>query len=163
MAMLMEPFSSLLDSPSRRLLSADDSIRPFVPSADLAVTDDEVTVLMDLPGFKSDDLELELSDEVLTVRGERRYPFAEQDADGAEDRAFYRFERGYGRFERILHVPKGLDRDAVGASLEDGVLTIRIPRSESRRPRRIEIETGSSQRAIDVGGGGENSGDGKEE
>jgi HSP20 family protein len=157
----MEPFSSLFDSPSRRLLSADDSLRAFVPPADLVVTDDEVTVLMDLPGFKSEDLELELSDEVLTVRGERRYPFVED--DGADDRTFYRFERGYGRFERILHVPKGLDRDAVGASMEDGVLTIRIPRSESRRPRRIEIETGSSQRTIDVGGGGENPGDGKEE
>ncbi len=65
MAMLMEPFSSLFDSPSRRLLSADDSLRAFVPPADLVVTDDEVTVLMDLPGFKSEDLELELSDDPL--------------------------------------------------------------------------------------------------
>jgi len=162
MAMLMEPFSSLFDSPNRRLLSADDSIRTFVPPADLVITDDEVTVLMDLPGFKSEDLELELTDEVLAVRGERPYPYANEGADGTEDRTFYRFERGYGRFERILHLPKGLDRDAVSASMQDGVLTIHIPNSESRKPRRIEIATGGSQRAIDVGGGGNKSGDGKE-
>jgi HSP20 family protein len=159
MAVLMEPFSSLFDSPTRRLLSSDESIRAFAPPADLVITDDEVTVLMDLPGFKSEDLEIELTDEVLTVRGERRYPYAKE---GSEDRTFYRFERGYGRFERILHVPKGLERDAVSASMEDGVLTLHIPKSESRKPRRIEIETGGSGRTIDIGSDGDKSRNGKE-
>lgn len=144
---LLHPFDSLFDEQLDSLLGlARDRLatggggapRAFVPAADLLVTEDEVTVVMDLPGMHPENLEIELSDDVLTVRGERSYPFATGAADG-KTRSWHRLERGYGRFQRMLQVPKGLDPDRVTASMTDGVLTIHIPQPEARKPRRIEI------------------------
>src|SRR3954449_8727888 len=112
--------------------------RPFVPAADVIVTDDDVTVVMDVPGFTPDDLDIELIDDVLTVRGERALPYASGDGH----RAWQRLERGFGRFERVIRVPQGLDPDTVAASMADGVLTLLIPKPEARKPRRIEIGLG---------------------
>lgn len=77
---------------------------------------------------------------MLTLRGERQYPYGD---DG--DRGVRRVERGFGRFERSLRVPRGLDPDAIEASFTNGVLRLRIPKPESLRPRRIEI-TGGDER-----------------
>ena len=60
-----------------------------------------------------------------------------------------RRERGYGKLERYLRVPKGLDPDAVTASLTAGVLTLRIPMPEERKPRRIEISTNGAQLSLE--------------
>lgn len=144
MTLLFEPFESLLDFP-RRLTQASGLARAFVPPADLVVTDDDVTVVMDVPGFTSDDLDIDLTDDVLTVRGERSYPYKTDE----ESRAFHHVERGFGKFERMLQVPKGLDPEKIAASLADGVLTLRIPKPEVRRPRRIEIAARGAQPAIE--------------
>jgi HSP20 family protein len=143
---LLEQFDSLFDLTPDRLLGAHGygTVRAFVPPADLYVTDDEVTVVMDVPGFKADELEIELIGDTLTVRGARAYPQLGEE----QKRSWYRFERGYGKFQRMLQVPKGLDPDAVTASMADGVLTLHIPQPESRKPRRIEIGTDATPAAI---------------
>src|SRR3954470_4590641 len=145
MTMLLEPFGSLFETPRQRQLRSDRS-RAFFPPADVVATKDEVTLVMDVPGFRTEDLEIELSDGVLRIRGERRYPYA---SDGA-GRAIQRLERGYGRFERALQVPKDVDPSALAASIEDGVLTLRIPMPETRKPHRIEIRSAETQRVIDA-------------
>ena len=66
------------------------------------MTDDDVTVVMDVPGFKADDLQIELVFNVLTIRGERSFPYETKDDDGK--RVWQWLERGFGRFERILNV-----------------------------------------------------------
>ena len=99
------------------------------------MTDDQVAVNMDVPGVDREHLEIELENEVLTIRGERLYPYA--CADGG--RVWQRIERGFGRFERDLRIPKGLDPDSIEASLGDGVLALQIPRPEPLKPHRIEI------------------------
>ena len=63
-----------------------------------------------------------------------------------------RIERGFGRFERSLRVPRGLDPDAIEASLTDGVLHLRIPKPESLKPRKIEIKGGTETRQLDAAG-----------
>ncbi len=140
MTLLFEPFESLFDFPRRRTFAGGASLRPFVPAADVVVTDDDVKVFLDLPGFTADDVEIQLVDDVLTIRGERALPYS---TDG-EPLPWLRLERGYGKFERILGVPKGLDPDAVSATMVDGVLTLHIPKPEARKPRRIEIATGAT-------------------
>jgi HSP20 family protein len=145
MALMFEPFGSLFDFD--RLLAPAGAVRPFVPAADVVVTDEDVTVVMDVPGLKADELEVELVDDVLSVRGERRLPYAGE-GDG-QSRAWQRLERAFGRFERRLQVPKGLDPDKIEASLGDGVLTLRIPQPEARRPRRIQITSGGGQPVIE--------------
>jgi HSP20 family protein len=143
---LFDQFDALFDV-TRERLGAVGNARAFVPPADLVVTADEVLVMMDVPGLTAESLEIELTGDVLTVRGERAYPHL----DGDRDRKWYRLERGYGRFQRMLQMPKGLDPDRVTASISDGVLTLHIPQPEARRPRRIEISTGAS--AADLDGG----------
>jgi HSP20 family protein len=146
---LLEQFDSLFDLTRDRLLDGNGfGYRAFVPAADLVVTDEEVTVFMDVPGLKPENLEIELSGDVLSIRGERTHPYP---AAGEEQpsRNWYRLERGYGKFQRILQVPKGLDPDSISAEIADGVLTVHIPQPEARKPRRIQITAGAAQPAIE--------------
>jgi HSP20 family protein len=112
----------------------------FIPPADLVIDDDGVTVYMDVPGLRSENVEIELENDMLTVRGERPFPYAHENGGGP----VRSIERGFGRFERSIRVPRGLDPDAIDASLSDGVLTLRIPKPETMQPRRIEIKTSAN-------------------
>ena len=141
MTMFLEPFAPLFEL-SRQFAGEP---RTFVPAADVVVTDDDVTVVMDLPGLKAEDVSIELREDVLTVKGERAFPY---ESDG-ERRGWLRVERGFGKFERVLRVPGGLDADAVTASMDDGVLTLHIPKPEARKPRRIEIASGHKTETIE--------------
>jgi HSP20 family protein len=138
MSTMMEPLAPWLRE-INRLLTTEGTIAAFVPPADVLVDDDGVSVYMDVPGLTTDNLEIELEHDTLTVRGERPFPYTN------EGRALRRIERGFGRFERSLRVPTGLDPASVEASLSDGVLSMRIPKPEQLRPRRVEIREGESQ------------------
>ena len=131
---MLEPFPSWLRDVNR-LFGADSALAPFIPPADVLVSGTGVSVYMDVPGVGSDRLEIDLENEVLTVRGERPYPYPTGDAE----RLVRRVERGFGRFERSLRVPRGLAADAIDASISGGVLTIRILRPATERAHRIEI------------------------
>jgi HSP20 family protein len=142
MTMLLEPFSSLFDPGRQRAQAGWD--RAFMPAADLLLGEEDVRLVMDVPGLKPEDLEIELADGTLTVRGERRYPYKEGEAQ-----KLTRLERGYGRFERILRVPREVEPDALSASIEDGVLTLRIPLPAAKR-HRIEIASPGTTEAIET-------------
>ncbi|HEY4428549.1 MAG TPA: Hsp20/alpha crystallin family protein [Solirubrobacteraceae bacterium] len=131
--MLIEPLAPWLRDVNRS--GAVPMPAMYTPPADVLVKDDEVKVEMDVPGVSADDLEIELENDVLTIRGERRFPYDNEQ----DDRAWRRVERRFGRFERVLRVPRGLDPNAIDAELHHGVLTVRIPRPEPPQPRRIEI------------------------
>jgi HSP20 family protein len=146
MTTLVEPFPPWLRD-INRFFSAESgtTVATFVPSADVLVDDDGVTVFMDVPGVPSDNLDIELENDVLTVSGERSYPYADK-----ED-AVRRTERGFGRFERSLRVPRGLDADSIEASLRDGVLTLHLPKPASLQPRKIEVRAeGGEPRDIEA-------------
>ena len=123
------------------------ALRSFLPPADVTVTEEQVTVVMDVPGLKASELEIELIGDRLTVRGERPVP---HDGDGEDRPGWRRFERGFGRFERILQVPEGLDPEAIVASLNDGVLTLVVPMPEARKPHRITILGTDEQPVIEA-------------
>ena len=112
----------------------------FVPPADLLIDEDGVTVYMDVPGLHVQDLEIELENDVLTVRGERPFPYAREDGKGP----VRRIERAFGRFERSIRVPRGLEPDSVQAALSDGVLKLRIPKPETLKPHRIPVHAESN-------------------
>ena len=139
---LFEPFAPLFELPRDvdRLFGNGRVVPSFVPAADVVVTDDDVTVLMDVPGLKADDVDIQLVDDVLTVTGERALPAATQDEQAG---VWQRIERGFGKFQRVLRVPRGLDAEQITAEMADGVLTLHIPKPEVQRPRRIEIATGA--------------------
>jgi HSP20 family protein len=143
---LTEPFPPWLRE-LNRFFNTEATPAALVPPADVLVDDDGVTVYMDVPGVGIDQLEIELENDMLTIRGERPHPYG---GDGA--RATGRIERGFGRFERSLRVPRGLDPDSIEASLTDGVLHLRIPKPESLKPRKIEIKGATETRQLDAAG-----------
>ncbi|HEV3000196.1 MAG TPA: Hsp20/alpha crystallin family protein [Solirubrobacteraceae bacterium] len=131
-------FNTFFDTPA----GGESTGRRWVPAMDLVETDDHFVLRADLPGLDQGDVSIEVHDGVLTVSGERKYEH-EAKKDG-----FYRLERGTGQFSRSLTLPDGVDPDAIAASFEKGVLEVRIPKPEQRKPRRIEIG-GTSTSAAD--------------
>jgi HSP20 family protein len=141
MTALVETFPDWLREINRVVGSSQRQIAAFAPPADLLEDNDGVTVHMDIPGVRPEDLEIEIQNDILTVRGTRPFPYQSQDGDGTLRRA----ERGFGRFERSIRVPQGLSPDAIQASLKDGVLTLRIPKPEQMKPHRIEVQALAGQ------------------
>lgn len=108
------------------------------PRVEVAERNDEVVVTAELPGLGADEVEVVVDNGMLTIRGERK----SERSDG--DRGWS--ERYYGRFERSLALPDGADESACRADFADGVLTVRMPRSEeARRGRRIPIGSGQTR------------------
>lgn len=118
------------------------TMRRWVPSMDLVETDEHFVLRADLPGMSEEDIKIEFEDGTLTVSGERK---AEHES---KSEGYYRVERAFGSFSRSLSLPQGIDPEAVTASFDRGVLEVRIPKPEERKPRRIEIG-GAAQQTIE--------------
>lgn len=105
----------------------------WAPLADIEETDDSYVVEIDLPGVKRDDIDIQLSDRQLTVSGEVK----EKERTGI----LRRRTRRVGRFQYSVTLPADVDAERVNARLDDGVLTVRAPKSENAKPRRIQLST----------------------
>lgn len=103
----------------------------FTPLADVEETDDAYVVEIELPGIKRDDASVEVAGRRLTVSGERK----ERERVGI----LRRRTRTVGRFHYEVVLPGEVDEDGVSASMEEGVLSVRVPKAASERPRRIPI------------------------
>lgn len=108
--------------------------RGLVPPINAFHNDDAITFQAELPGFSLDDIEIAAAPEELTIRGHRAPALP-------EDTQPLRLERAAGRFERTLPLPFPVDTDNATASLDNGVLTVTLPKSSSARVRRIAINT----------------------
>jgi HSP20 family protein len=116
--------------------------KAFVPAVDVAVSESDLVITMDLPGFTSEDVALEVVDDTLIVRSERN------SAAAPEGTVFTHTERGFGQFARTVRLPAGVDPDAVTASLENGVLSLIVPKPERLRPKEIQIGTGGERKEL---------------
>jgi HSP20 family protein len=135
---MMEPLAPWLRD-LNRFMAGDAAPAAFVPPADVLVSDEGVTVHLDVPGLRHDDLDIQLENDTLTIRGERRFPYETREGE----RVWRHIERRFGRFARTLRVPGGMDPNAVEASLSDGVLSLRLPRPESLKPHRVQVRSGA--------------------
>jgi HSP20 family protein len=95
---------------------------------------DELYAEAELPGLKSEDIEISVVGNELTIKGSR----GETKGEGV---AFHRRERGAGEFSRVLHLPVEVDADKVQAVLRDGVLTLTLPKAAAARPKKIEVSS----------------------
>jgi HSP20 family protein len=116
------------------------------PETDVVETEREIRVHVEMPGLKRDNIEVDVENNVLTIRGEKR----EERTEGQDGR-YHLAERRYGTFARSFVLPRDVDADAIQAAFEDGVLTVRIPKSEKARRRKIDI--GANAGSQQVGGG----------
>jgi HSP20 family protein len=107
------------------------------PPIDVHETEDELVVTAALPGIRPEDVEVTMTGQTLTLRGEFR-----ADDEVKNDQYLYR-ERRYGSFNRSLQLPVRVQGDRADASFADGVLTLRVPKAEEVKPRQIRISTGN--------------------
>ena len=138
MALLMkpEPFSGEINRLFNTLFDEGQHQQRWVPAMDLVESEEHFVLKADLPGLGEDDVAIEIRDNTLTISGERRSEFEQK------ERGWYRVERSTGRFSRSLALPDGVDADAVSAAFDKGVLEVRIPKPEQRKPRRVQITGG---------------------
>lgn len=114
--------------------------RQWIPAMDLVEHEHEYVLKADLPGVKESDVSIEVEDSVLTISGKRNSEH-EQRKDG-----YYRIERASGGFSRTLTLPEGIDAESIKASFEDGVLEVRIPKPEQRKPRKVAINAAGAKK-----------------
>jgi HSP20 family protein len=135
-------FNTFFDSPTPGN-GGNAGLRRWIPAMDLVETDEHFVLKADLPGLTESDVNIEVEDNVLTVSGERK-------AEHEDKREGYvRVERAYGAFRRSLTLPEGVDPETVTANFENGVLEVRIPKPEERKPRRVAIQVGDRPAAIE--------------
>ena len=111
----------------------------FHPRTDVSETDDELLVTAEMPGLEEKDFELNLTGDLLTLKGEKRHEREEK-----EKGAVHRIERGYGSFQRTIQLPCEVVAEKATAEYRNGVLTVTLPKAPSaQRPvQRIEVTTG---------------------
>jgi HSP20 family protein len=124
-------FNTFFDQPA-----PTSTARRWLPPMDLLETAEHYVLRADLPGLSDGDVNVQLQDNVLTVSGERNAEH-EQQQEG-----YHRLERAFGAFSRSLTLPDGVDPDAVQAHFDRGVLEIKIPKPEQRKPRQVQIKLG---------------------
>ena len=133
-------FNTVFDAPAP---AGNGGLRRWLPAMDLVESGDHFVLRADLPGLGEDDVNIEVEDRVLTISGERKAEH-EVDKDG-----YHRIERAFGSFSRSLTLPEGIDADAVQATFDRGVLEVRIPKPEERKPRKISIGVGGEKKTIE--------------
>lgn len=113
--------------------SEEVASRSWTPAVDIAESDEALTLYVELPGLSKENVEITLEDNVLTIKGERRF-----ERDEAKE-SFHRIERAYGGFHRSFHLPSNVQADKVQAAFEAGVLRVDVPKQEEAKPRKITI------------------------
>jgi HSP20 family protein len=154
MALLVrpEPFSREVDRLFDAFLGqAERGGRRWVPPMDLVEAENHFVLKADLPGLREDDVKIEVQDGTLTISGERKAEHEER------EHGWYRIERSFGAFNRSLTLPEHVDASAISAEFKDGVLEVRIPKPEERKPQRIEIATGGNGKPAAVEGAAQES------
>lgn len=105
----------------------------WAPPVDIYETDDAFMLKAELPGFTKEDVNIEVHENRLIIRGERK-----RETEAKEDQ-YHRLERAYGRFERAFWLPTTVDAEHIQASFKNGILEMRLPKSEKAKPKQIPI------------------------
>jgi len=133
MMTLREAMDRLFDDAFTRPLGPR-GVSTVMPIIDLYQTPEEVVVKANLPGLKSDDVQISVTSDVLTLRGEFKQEEERKDA------TYHVLERRSGSFERSVMLPTDVQTDKARADFEDGVLTITLPKAETVKPRTITVK-----------------------
>ena len=119
----------------------DFSAGPFQPRVDVVDDGDAVRVTAELPGMDRQDIEATLEDDYLVLSGEKKI---EKKTD---EQGCYRVERSFGRFQRVIPLPEGLETERADAKFENGTLCIRLPKSKTARKEGRKLDIGQSSSA----------------
>jgi HSP20 family protein len=128
---LQEQVSRLFDSNFPHI--ADSTLTAWAPSVDVYETGNELVIKADLPEVVEKDLDVRIEDNMLSIRGERKF---EQEV---KEENYLRMERSYGSFSRSFSLPNTVDTQAIKAEYADGVLTVTLPKRAESKPKQVKI------------------------
>jgi len=133
MMTLREAMDRLFDDAFTRPINLRDG-GWSAPAVDMYQTDDEVVVRVALPGFKADEVQINVTGDVLTLRGEMKHE------EEKKDKAWHIREHRWGSFERSIALPTEVTADRANADFENGILTITLPKAEEVKPKTITVK-----------------------
>ena len=105
----------------------------WTPPVDIFETDEALVMKAELPGFSKDDISIEMKENTLVIKGERKHE------DEVKEGNYHRMERSYGAFQRAFMLPMTVDQEKVKAAYKDGVLELRLPKVQAAQPKRIAV------------------------
>jgi len=134
-AALQDRINRIFDESFSRTADVDDdiSMSAWKPSVDIYETDEAIILKAELPGIKTEDVSVEITDNVLTLRGERV-----EDKEIKEG-SYFRKERCFGTFSRAFNLQHRVQPDKIKAKFKDGILEIEIPKPEEEKPKQITV------------------------
>jgi HSP20 family protein len=120
---------------SRRLgANGNGAALAFRPAVDIYEDDGSITLSVELPGMKAEEIHVDLQDNVLTLSGERKLERSD------EREGYHRVERSYGSFSRSFSLPENVDGEKCDAEMTDGVLRVKLPKRPQPEPKKIEVK-----------------------
>jgi len=150
-----ESFAGLgsLDSQFSRVLNdffgranTESNLTTWAPAVDIFETEHELVVKADLPDVKPEDLDIRVENNILTIRGERKF---EKKVD---QNNYLRVERAYGSFSRSFSLSNTVNAEAIKADYQNGVITLTIPKREEAKPKQIKVTVGTGEKAAAAAG-----------
>jgi HSP20 family protein len=140
------PFADLDEFPGIRLfqdtlnrfMTEPNTTRPWAPAVDIFETDNELVIKADLPDVPLKDIDIQLENGTLTLKGERKFEKNEN------SKGYHRIERSYGSFVRLFTVPETVDSENVHAAYNNGVLTVTLPKKEVAKPKAIKVQVNNN-------------------
>lgn len=133
MMTLREAMDRLFEDAFTHPLFARDGWSASTPAIDMYQTDDEIVVKASLPGIKADEVQINITGDVLTLKGEVKHD------EEKNDKSWHIREQRWGSFQRSLALPTNVVSDKAKAEFENGILTITLPKAEEVRPRTITV------------------------
>lgn len=135
---LQQRMSRLLQEIGDRTRGEPAPARLWTPAVDVAETPESFIIRAELPGLRREEIDIEVSDGAVVVRGERKAP------EPGDQLRFLRQERAYGPFQRTFDIGVPIQHDKVTASYKDGLLEVVVPKSEAVKPKKIEVSAEES-------------------
>ena len=123
----------------------ESNLTPWAPAVDIYETEQELVVKADLPEVNPQDLDIRVENNILTIRGERKFE------NKVNEENYLRVERAYGSFSRSFSLANSVKSDAIKADYQNGVLTLSIPKREEAKPKQIKVNVGKPAIAAAAG------------
>ena len=114
----------------------------FVPPVDVYEDEHNLVVKLEIPGVNEDDLDVQVENNTLTVKGERKFEKEEKEEN------FHRIERRYGSFERSFRLPNTVDGDKAEANYDKGILSVSLVKRPEAKPKQIKVGVGTGQKTL---------------
>ncbi len=125
--------------------SEESNLTPWAPAVDIFETEHELVLKADLPDVNPQDLDIRVENNILTIRGERKFE------NKVNEENYLRVERAYGSFSRSFSLANSVKSDAIRADYQNGVLTLSIPKREEAKPKQIKVNVGTPAMAAAAG------------